>query len=417
MWKAYLDLPRAVHILCLGTFINRAGSLVVPFMTLYLKEDRGFGAQFATWAIGVFGAGSLAGSLLGGHLADRIGRRAVMLIALLGGAAVILVFSTLTQQWSILLGLFAFALIADMYRPAAAAMVADLVEPARRPHAFGLIYVSINLGFAVGPIVAAELSQYSFSYLFWGDALTTSIYAIIIIAMIRETLPPRAGRLSPSDLPPGHDAPPDETAAAESRQSAVAHMVRNRPFVVFCLSVLLIGMIFHQCMSTLPLHLGHLELDRHYGWIIAINGMMITVLQLPLTAFLSRFHRLSVIAVGATLTGIGFGATVLATAHWHFALTVVIWTAGEMMQAPFGQSVVSDLAPARFRARYFGVLSMSFGGAMMIGPPLGGWTMTRFGAGTLWIACLITGLVAAALVLTLRRRIESAPTPERAEVT
>lgn len=409
MWKQYRDLPRAVHILCLGTFINRAGNLVVPFLTLYLQKELGLGKAFATEAIGVYGAGALVSSLVGGHLGDRVGRRVVMLAALAGGAGLILVFGTLTTRGEILLGLLAFSLLAEMYRPAASAMIADLVEPAQRQHAFGLMYVAVNLGFSVGPFVAGILSQYSFRLLFWGDALTTLIYAAIILLAIRETLPARAGPPQQTANPAAGETALDYAVPPPVRRfDAFRDILGNRPFLVFCLSLFLIGIVFHQAMSTFPLYLDDLGISgRDYGWIIALNGVMITCLQLPLTAMLTRFHRAGVIAIGAALTGVGFGLIGMAAAPWQFAMTVVVWTLGEMMGAPLNPAIVSDLAPTRFRATYFGLVTMSFSGAMMIGPPLGGRVLARFGPGTLWTGCMVVGLVAAVLLLSIARHIGS----------
>ena len=157
MIKQYLNLPRAIHILCVGAFINRAGTFLVPFLTLYLQEDLELGIGFATRAMGAYGFGSIAAFLVGGHLADSMGRRTVMLISLFGAAAILLVFGSLRSPWAITLALVCFAMVAEMYRPAASAMIADLVPPDHRAHAFSLMYVSINLG---APGVGRQSTSY-----------------------------------------------------------------------------------------------------------------------------------------------------------------------------------------------------------------------------------------------------------------
>ncbi|MCZ6682270.1 MAG: MFS transporter [Planctomycetota bacterium] len=416
-WRQYADLPRAVHILCLGTFINRAGAFVLPFMALYLNENAELGEQFAGMAIGAFGAGSLAASLVGGHLADRIGRRIVMMGSLIGGAVILLVFGSLTSRASIMIGLFGFAFVADMYRPAASAMISDLVEPDRRPNAFGLMYVAINLGFGVGPMIGGVVSQYSFQWLFWGDALTTSIYAAIILFWIRETLPSASRRhVDSSRLRTGGDSPggpaPHETPKRTGRFEALLHMLGNRPFVIFCLSMTLIGMVFHQSVTTFPIYLIDLGYTtKDYGFIIAINGILITVGQLPLTAMLTRFNRAIVIVIGALLTAIGFGVIGFAGTKFQFAGTVIIWTLGEMMQSPFSHSIVGDLAPVRFRARYYGFFMMSFSLSLMIGPPIGSLILEHYGPVVLWTACFFVGSAASLLILSIWRRIDGRLTP------
>lgn len=183
MVRAYLQLPRAVHILCLGTLINRAGTLLMPFLTLYLTTERGLGVTFATFAMGAHGAGAMLGALTGGHLADLIGRRTVMLTSLLGGAAILRLFGALTAPWAIIAAVVVFSILADMYRPAASAMIADLVDPEHRPHAYALMYVAVNLGFSVGATLGGIVATWWFVWLFWIDSLTAAVYAAIIFTM------------------------------------------------------------------------------------------------------------------------------------------------------------------------------------------------------------------------------------------
>ncbi len=401
MLRQYLDLPRAVHILCVGTFINRAGTFLVPFLSFYLTERLGLGEAFATQTIGVFGIGSMAAALVGGHLADRIGRRVVMVCSLFGGAAILIIFSRLTSPTAIVATIFTYALVAETYRPAASAMIADLVEPHRRSLAFGLMYVSINLGFAVSPVIGGTLAAYSFQFLFWGDALTCSLYGLLIFLAIRETLPARV-RSTAGSVPNATTEPLDDASAIE----AAKHILRDGPFQVFCLATLLAGMVFMQSFGALPLYLHQLGFTvQDYGRIIAVNGLLICCFQIPLTSLLNRFRRERVIVVGALVIGAGFGLTALARTGWQFAATVVVWTLGEMMHAPFMHAVVSDLAPIRLRARYMGVLSVCFAGAMTVGVPIGGWVLAHFNPRVVWLICLVTGVVAALLYWSIHRRI------------
>ncbi|HUU83651.1 MAG TPA: MFS transporter [Phycisphaerae bacterium] len=422
MLRSYLGFPRAVYVLCLGTFINRAGTFLLPFLTLYLVGERGLGIRFATVGMSAYGAGAIAGSLLGGHLADLIGRRAVMLISLLGGAAVLRFFGYITDPWSILAAVVVFTVLAEMYRPAASAMIADLVEPDRRPQAFGLMYVAVNLGFAIGALVGGWLATVWFTWLFWGDALTAAAYAVIILFCIRETMPSHptgiAATAEPVPTLEGNalatvapyrnasDTLPDAARAKSRRFEALSHMLGDRTFVVFCLGCILCGIVFFQAMSTFPLFLGRRGLGPDaYGSLISINGAMIVLCQLPVAAFISRFHRGTVVALAAVVLAVGFGATNLAQTWPQFAFVVVLWTCGELMQAPLMSSIVTDLAPARFRARYLGVFSMCFSSANMIGAPLGGAVLARWGGSHLWGGCFVVALIAAALFAGIRGRL------------
>jgi len=395
MLRQYLDLPRTIHILCLGTFINRAGSFVVLFLTFYLQERLQLGGLFATQAIGVFGLGTLLASLVGGHLADTIGRKAVMIAALLGGASVLVVFPRITQPWLILAAVLLFAFLADMYRPAASAMISDTVDAERRPHAYTLMYMAINLGAGVAPLVGGMLATRAFDYLFWGDAATSTVYAIIIALCVPESL---AGKTDSAEL----------ATVRESAWVAYRRVFRDRTYIRFCLGTLFLSCAYMQAMSTLPLYMKSLSLGPDvYGKCVAINGLMIVVLQVPMTHLIGKFPRRLVIMLAAATVGIGFGLTGLAGTPSAFALTVVVWTLGELMNAPLVPSIVSDLAPVDLRARYFGLLTMCFSGGNLIAAPIGGWVLVRFGPGWLWGGCVGVGLCSAALYATVRVRAAS----------
>jgi len=405
MWKHYLDLPRPIHILCLGTFINRAGSFFVIFLTIYLSEKLGFEVTFATRCMGIFGAGAIVSSLLGGHLADRYGRRVVMLVSLFGGAVILALFGSLESRAAIMAAIFSYAILITAYRPAASAMIGDLVGPTQRPHAFGLMYVSINLGFACGAAVGGKLASYSFSLLFWGDALTTSAYALIILLTISETLPggsPIAAAMD-SDAAP---APAGSEDRKVSAGRAALHIIRDWPFMLFCLSTILVGIVFIQSFSSLPIYLKSLGFEAQtYGYIIALNGLLIVLLQLPLTTILSRFDRMKIIIAGAITIGAGFGLNAFAILPWHFAGAVAVWTLGEMMQFPFTSAVVTDLAPRALRGRYMGVFGMSFSAAVMVGSPLGGEVLAGLGSDALWFGGMGVAGVASLLYVLIYRPI------------
>lgn len=382
VWRTYLDLPRSVHILCLGMFINRAGSFVLVFLTIYVTRELEAGPAFAAQCMGVFGAGSTIASLVGGQLADQFGRRIVMLGALFGGAAVLVVMSELSDPWQFMLSVGVFGLIVDMYRPACSAMFGDLVEGEQRPHAFGLFYISINLGFAIGPPIGGILAGWSFRSLFLIDAITTAICGLIILAFIPETRSRRESTASPL-------ADSDATAPnGMSIKEAVRFISRDGTFLVLCLATLLGSIVFMQGTTTLPIHMQTLGFNEaEFGLLIAINGLMIFVCQLPLTHALAPYSRMGALVVGEFLIAVGFGITTFAESFGFFALTIVIWTTGEMMHAAYGMTIITDLAPLELRARYQGLISMMFAIALMIGAPLGGIILENFGGATLWIGC------------------------------
>ena len=410
MWSQYLKLPPAVYVLCLGSLINRAGTFVIPFLTLYLQEDRNLGGEFATRALGACGLGALGASVFGGHLADRIGRRTVMLMSLLGAAGVLLLFATLTSGWAILLTCVGFTLIAEMYRPAAAAMIGDLVGPWLRPHAFSLMYTSINLGFAVAAAVGGILASYSYQWLFWGDALTACAYAIIIFLFIRETLQGTRVPAPNATSPPGAAADDEAKPQSISLPEALRRIARDGTFMVFCVASLCLAIVYMQALSTFPLYLMRQGIgEATYGKLIAINGLLIVGLQLPVTSLVTRYHRGAMMVAAAVVMAVGFGLIGLSTAVWHFALTVVIWTLGEIIHAPLASAIVTDLSPVELRGRYQGIMAMCFSCALMIGAPLGGAVLSRWGGGYVWAFSFGTAMLAAALYLGVRARLAARP--------
>lgn len=382
MFRDYINLPRPIHILCCGMFINRAGSFVLVFLTIYVSEKLGYGKTFAAQCMGVFGFGSMIASLVGGQLADQIGRRFVMLTAMFGGAAFLVLLSQVESKPAVLGTILSYALIAEMFRPACSAMLGDFTTPEQRPLAFGLFYISINLGFACGPPIGGFLADYSYSYLFWGDALTMVAFAMIILLMLPESRPKPANDVERLDEVPV--------------RMAIRRILSDTPFLMFCVATFLIAVVFMQSVATLPMHikdLGYSNLET--GALMAINGVLIFIVQLPLTHYLEKFNAMSNILIGGILIAIGFGLYFLplrweVAAGIHLAmliLAVLVWTTGEIMQAPFKQTVVTNLAPTELRARYLGLFSMSYAWALTIGAPLGGWVLENHGAETLWILC------------------------------
>ncbi len=397
MFRQYLELPRAIHVLCLGTFVNRAGTFLVPFLTLYLTSSLGLGGAFATQAMGVYGLGGIVASLTGGALADRIGRRTVMVSSLLGGASILLFFGRLTSPPAILAAVLAFAFLGEMYRPAASAMIADLAGPAERPRAYSLMYLTINLGMTVSPVVGGFIAERSYQWLFWGDAATGAAYALLLILAVRETLPVRGAAGS------AHEPHPPLGLVAR-------RIAGHRAFLLFCLATHLVAITYMQSHTTLPLYMSGLGLGpQQYGLIVAVNAFMIVAFQLPFTHATERFPREKLVVASAVVTAIGFGLVGLAKSPWPLAGTVAVWTIGEMLQSPYLSAVVADLAPRGLRGSYMGMLTFSFASALMVGAPLGGAVLARFGAGALWTGALGVALVGAALYAAI------APTLRRAQ--
>ena len=448
--RNYVDLPRMVYVLCIGSLINRAGSFVMLFLTIYVTEQLGAGKAFASYCIGAFGFGSVVSSLIGGQLADQFGRRATMMLALFGGATALLILSVVTNPWLFMAVLLLFAVIVEMYRPASAAMIGDLTSGAQRPHAFGLMYIAINLGFAVAPPIGGFLAAYSFAWLFWADALTTALFGCVVLFLIQETRPnldtshhsptARNNGDASDQIATAVQSPAGFTqlAAAEGLASldtltttisepssvgtaravvaqsdagisfaaALHHIAGDWTFLLFCFCNLLTSIVFMQGFATLPLYVTEMGFTKlEFGAMICVNGGMIVLLQLPLTHLLNRCNRAMVLLAGELFLAVGFGLTVFADSAMFFVGTIVLWTMGEIFQAPYKPTIVSELAPPAMRARYMGVFNLSHALSLMIGAPLGGEILTRFGPQVLWPGCFCLLIVTMALYVVLFSRL------------
>ena len=377
------SLPPSAWALFAGTFINRFGSFVVPFLILYLIRE-GYSAAAAGTVVGAYGLGSLAASAFGGFLADRLGRRATIALSMFSAAAVLLVLSQ-ARHLALITALTGLAgLTAEMYRPASGALLADLLPPAQRVTAFALYRLAINAGFAFGPAAAGLLADRSFFWLFLGDALTSAVFGVIALVA----------------LPEGPRSP----AAAEQRGESVRTILADRGFLRFLAASVAIAFVYFQSTSTFALHVRESGLSNAaYGALVSLNGLIIVFLELPLTGVTQRLPQRPVIAAGMLLIGVGFGLTALAHTFPLLAATVLIWTLGEIVGAPVASAYVANIAPAHLRGRYQGAWGMTWGLAFVLGPVLGtrlfSWSPTGF-----WAICAGLGAVAAVLVLAGRER-------------
>ncbi|HEV3485937.1 MAG TPA: MFS transporter [Vicinamibacterales bacterium] len=369
-------LPRPVWILFAGTFVNRFGTFVMPFLAIYLTRQ-GYSAAQAGLAVSAYGAGHIIASMLGGHLADRIGRRHTIALSMIGSAAMLMALSQARSYGAIVIVTFLVGLTGELYRPAASALLGDLVTPEQRIAAFGMYRFAINLGFAAGPATAGFLADRSFFLLFAGDALTSFIFGLVALVA----------------LPHGLRSSSKEEKPAEALRVAL----RDRPFVLFLLATLCVTWIEFQLHSTYPLYIQSLGYSTTtYGTLISLNGVMIVLFELLIISWTQRYPAQPLIALGYLLTGIGFALTGLATGLPALVATVVIWTIGEMIYAPVTGAYVTALAPERYRGRYMGLWVMMWSVGMLLGPYFGT-LLYEYNSALLWIACAALGGAGAVL--------------------
>jgi MFS family permease len=376
-------LPRAAWFVYAGTFLNRFGSFVLVFLALYLSKQ-GFTPAQVGLAVGAYGAGSLAAALLGGSLADSLGRRRTIALSMFASAAAMLGLSQ-ADALALILPLTVLAgLAAELYRPAAQALLADIVPEEQRVAAFGVYRFAINLGFAFGPATAGLLADHSFFLVFLGDALTSVAYGTIALLFLPEGTHVRV--------------------AEEERGAGVRTILGDAPFVAFLVASLGIAFVYQQANVALPLHVHRSGLSNGtYGALLSVNGALIVLLELPLIAFTQHRSPVRMIALGQLLVGIGFGLTGFAHAVPALTATIVLWTFGEMIGAPPAGAYVAGLAPAHMRGRYNGAWSLMWALGLVLGPTIGG-LLFGHGEGILWSVCLVLGVASALLLVAGPRR-------------
>ncbi len=382
------NLPRAFWVLFVGTLINRVGGFVVPFLALYLTNQRSIPISRAGLIVSLFGAGSFIAQLSGGELADRLGRKPVLLISFLITPIFVIILGIAQNIWVIALCTFVVGMFTDLYRPAVSAAVADIVPSEGRPRAFGYIYWAINLGAAIAPVLAGFLAGFSYLYLFLGDALTTLLFGLLILFGFRETRPAEAAH-----------------HAAHTSTSERMRQLTSAPILLwFSLIALFFGIIYMQGNVTLPIDMSSHGLGpESYGMTIAINGILIVFLTIPISNMAVKWPRFPTMSIAAIFIAAGFGFTAFASTFNLFALSVVIWTFGEIAATSVAPSIIADLSPVELRGLYQGIFGSAWGLAFFFGPVAGGWVLETFGAPTLWTSCFILGMLLSVAYLALGR--------------
>ncbi|WP_344115783.1 MFS transporter [Streptomyces blastmyceticus] len=372
-------LPRDFWWLWTSTLVNRLGAFVSVFLALYLTVDQGYSASYAGLVAALHGLGSVVSSIGGGVLADRLGRRPTLLIAQTSTAVSVAVLGFVRGPVAIAAVAFVVGMAVNASRPAVQAMMADIVAPEDRVRAFALNYWAINLGFAISSAAAGFIAQYSYLIGFLGEASMTLLCAILVFIKLPESRP----------------AAPEATGKDEPAISVGTVLRDGRYMSVVGLSFLL-ALIFLQSSVALPVAMakdGFSTTD--YGMAIAVNGVLIVALQIPVTRFIEHRDPGRLLVISALLGGYGFGLTAFAGGSLAaYMLTVCVWSLAEIVNSPTQMGLVVRLSPVHGRGRYQGVYSLSWSGAALVAPLAGGAVLDGYGADVLWGGCAVVGTVA-----------------------
>ncbi|WP_405568626.1 MFS transporter [Streptomyces phaeochromogenes] len=369
-------LPREFWWLWTSTLVNRLGAFVATFMALYLTLDRGYSASYAGLVAALHGLGGVISSLGAGVMTDRLGRRPTLLVAQSSTAVSVALLGFVHHPVAIAGVAFLVGMASNASRPAVQAMMADIVRPEDRVRAFSLNYWAINLGFAVSAMAAGFIAEYSYLAGFLIEAAMTMICAILVFAKLPESRPERVSK--------GADEP----------EVGLGTVLRDGRFMSVVGLSFLVALIFQQGYLGLPVAMGEAGFTpADYGMAIAVNGVLIVVLQIPVTRFIQHRDPRRLLVLSSLLAGYGFGLTAFAGSVGVFALTVCVWTLAEIVNAPTQTSLVVGLSPTHGRGRYQGMYTMSWSVAALVAPLMSGFVIDRYGAEWLWGACAVIGTV------------------------
>ncbi len=371
-------LPRAAWFLFAGTFINRFGSFVIPFLAIYVRQ-RGFTENEAALALTAYGLGHFVASALGGYLTDRIGRRKTISLSMFSSATSMLLLSQANSLYAIVAMTALTGMTTELYRPASSALLTDLVSPKQRVAAFAALRWSLNAGWAFGPATAGFLAKHSFQWLFIGDAITSTLFGILAWVSLPHGL----------------------RASGDSAKWSIALRVmrHDKRFHKLLLAQFAIALVFLQMSSTFGLHVTGCGFEpKIYGLLISLNGVLIVFLELPLTAWTRRLPVRPTIAVGYLLIGLGFAATAGARTIPALLFVVVLFTIGEMIAMPIASAFIVESVPPEMRGRYMGGFGLVWALGLTFGPGAGV-RLHENAPLVLWGACGVLGVIAAAVVM------------------
>jgi MFS family permease len=371
------QLPRTYWVLVGATFVNRFGLFVWPFLTLFITRQGNSAAQ-AGYAVMSYSIGSLLAAFTGGWLTDRVGRNVTLATSSFGSAICMMALSQ-GQDWrSLAVIAFFTGWVTEAAAPAHSALLQDIVEAELRPTAFLIQRWAINLGWATGPAVAGFLAKSSFFWLFVVDASTSAFFGVIALLYL------------PTGL---------RTEASQASWATAWPSIRaNRPLLMLALTHLCMVWVFRQTSSTFTLHSEASGLSTEWlGTVLALNGVMICVLEIPLLTLTKHWPVRPMLGAGYLVMGCSYLWLLGQSELWEFFACVILFTIGEMLAFSRQQAYSASLSPEDMRGRYAGFLNLAWGvgGIITSGNAL---RIYESSPNTIWWSCGAMGLLACVLI-------------------
>src|SRR5215211_929748 len=397
--KVYYEYPRAFWIYNIIVFIDRLGGFMLyPFFALYLTQKFGIGMSTVGLLFGVFSISGMVGSALGGAIADRMGRKTVIIFSLILSS-----LSALGMGFAPSIGIFIAVVVvvgtlSSIGHPAHEAVVADLLPQEKRAEGYGIIRVVFNLAVIIAPPMAGLLIANSYLTLFLVDAVISLISAAIVLFALPETKPQALPHVKPETM--------KQTFAGYGR------VFKDTPFLAFIGVTVMMTLVYMNMNSTLGVYLR----DQHdlpeirYGWLLSINAVLVVLFQFWVTRRLEKYRPFLMMAAGSLLYAIGFAMYGFVPTFSLFVIAMIIITIGEMVVTPFQQSLVASFAPEHMRGRYMAVSSLSWSISFTVGPYFAGLLLDSANPGLLWAFCGMVGIFATLGFIVLNKSHRS-PAP------
>jgi len=397
--ESFKGLSKEIWFLAFVTFINRAGTMILPFLSRYLNEELTFNLEDVGIILSFFGVGSLVGHYIGGKLTDKIGFYNVMVRSLLTTGFLFIGLQFVTSFWAMCFSIFFIMSIADMFRPALFVSLKAYSKPGNQTRSLALIRLAINLGFVFGPIVGGFLIVNSgYITLFWIDGITCILSTLFFVLLVKK-----------KEL---HNKKEIEEGLGNDKKFS---LFQDKPYLIFLGISFLMGMVFMQLFFTMPtFHNKQFGLTEDYtGLLMLLNALLIVLLEMPLVSWIERknISNPKLFFYSSFLMGISF-VFLLFDSHWEILIIHMLFiTIGEMISFPFTNTFAMSRAKKGQEGSYMAWYSISFSFAHIICPILSFTIIEKFGYKTNWSLTAIYGLAAMLLSVWLYQILKKAPKP------
>jgi len=401
----YHEFPSKFWVVVLAAFIDGiGGTLLFPFFSLYITQKFNVGMTEAGIVLGMFSLFGLIGSMIGGALTDKFGRKRLILFGLVFSALSTLVLG-LVNRMAMLYPLgVVIGLLSNIAGPAHNAMIADLLPENKRTEGFGVLRVVANLAWIIGPTIGGLVASRSFFALFVIDAVVSCIVAAIFFKFIPETRP---------------EVAPEKHGETVMQTLADYRLVmRDYTFMAFMICGILMLVVYQQMYNTLSVYLRdvHNIDSQRYGFLLTTSAIVVVLFQFSVTRWSRHRPPFVMMAIGTLFYAVGFSMFGFVSAYPLFALAIIIITIGEMIGMPTSQSLAANFAPEDMRGRYMAMFGLGWAIPQTIGPAAAGLIIDNLNPNLLWyiggLLCLGSTLGYFALHAKLGGQKRFAPAPK-----